>query len=78
MTRDMVQRFLLKSPRRLTISPTVLMTDPAVPYLPNSGYPPYDRGHELGVFLKMANGSESLSVVWPGKSPLLHTKGWKD
>ena len=44
----------------------VLMTDPAVPFLPNSGYGPYERGHALDVFLKTKNGSESLGVVWPG------------
>ena len=46
---------------------TVLMTDPAVPYQPNAGYPPYDHGHTLDVFLKANNGSESLGVVWPGR-----------
>ena len=44
----------------------VLMTDPAVAYIPNGGYGPYDRGHALDVFLKANNGSESLGVVWPG------------
>ena len=49
----------------------VLMTDPAVPFLPNSGYGPYERGHALDVFLKAKNGSESLGVVWPGLKVLL-------
>lgn len=44
----------------------VLMTDPAVPYLPGGDYEPYNKGHELDVFLKAPNGSESLGLVWPG------------
>ena len=42
------------------------MTDPAVAYVPNGGYGPYNRGHMLDIFLKSKNGSESLGVVWPG------------
>jgi hypothetical protein len=42
------------------------MTDPAIAFLPSSGYGPYERGHILDVFLKEKNGSESLGVVWPG------------
>lgn len=45
---------------------TVLMTDPAVAYLPNGGYGPFDRGSQKGVWLKAANGSDSLGAVWPG------------
>jgi hypothetical protein len=45
----------------------VLMTDPAVPYLPNDDYGPFNRGTELDIWLKAANKSApSLSVVWPG------------
>ncbi|KIJ92581.1 glycoside hydrolase family 31 protein [Laccaria amethystina LaAM-08-1] len=44
----------------------VLMTDPAVAYLPNQGYPPYDRGKELDIWLKGPDGKESLRLVWPG------------
>ncbi|KAH7924680.1 glycoside hydrolase family 31 protein [Leucogyrophana mollusca] len=44
----------------------VLMTDPAVPYLPNEGYGPYDRGTTDGIFMKMPNGSQALGLVWPG------------
>ncbi|KAF9528284.1 alpha-glucosidase [Crepidotus variabilis] len=44
----------------------ILMTDPAVPYLPSADYAPYEHGHALDVFLKAGNGSESLGVVWPG------------
>ena len=43
------------------------MTDPAVPYLPNDDYGPFNRGTELDIWLKAANKSApSLSVVWPG------------
>ncbi|KAF8496804.1 alpha-glucosidase [Russula emetica] len=44
----------------------VLMTDPAVGYLPGQGYETYDRGTELDVWVKTPNGSASLGVVWPG------------
>ena len=43
------------------------MTDPAVAYLPQSGYDAYDRGKELDIWLKAENGSDFLGVVWPGK-----------
>ncbi len=45
---------------------SVLMTDPAIGYLPGQGYGTYDRGTELDVWLKTPNGSFSLGVVWPG------------
>jgi alpha-glucosidase len=45
---------------------SVLITDPAMPFLPMSGYGPYERGHALDIFLKDKDGRESLSVVWPG------------
>ena len=45
------------------------MTDPAVAYLPNSGYGPFDHGEASGVWLKAADGSDFLGVVWPGKCP---------
>ncbi|KAI0263723.1 glycoside hydrolase family 31 protein [Gloeopeniophorella convolvens] len=44
----------------------VLMTDPAVAYLPGQGYGPYDRGTALDVWIKAPNGSASLGLVWPG------------
>ncbi|KAF8267580.1 alpha-glucosidase [Lactarius quietus] len=44
----------------------IMMTDPAIGYLPGQGYGTYDRGTELDVWLKAANGSSSLGVVWPG------------
>jgi len=42
----------------------VLMTDPAVAY--DDKYGTYQHGHNLDIFLKANNGSESLGVVWPG------------
>ena len=45
---------------------SVLMTDPAVAYLPGQGYEPYDLGTRLDLWLKAPNGSASLGVVWPG------------
>jgi hypothetical protein len=45
---------------------SVLMTDPAVGYLPGQGYSPYDLGTQLDLWLKAPNGSASLGVVWPG------------
>ncbi len=50
-----------------TYSKIVLMTDPAVAFLPDDeGYAPYHRGKDLGVYLKAANGSDFLGLVWPG------------
>ena len=46
---------------------SVLMTDPAVAYLPGVGYGPYDRGVAADIWLKAANGSATLGLVWPGK-----------
>jgi alpha-glucosidase (family GH31 glycosyl hydrolase) len=45
---------------------SVLMTDPAIAYLPGQDYGPYNRGTQLDVWLKAPNGSASLGVVWPG------------
>ena len=42
------------------------MTDPAVAHVPEGGYGAYDRGKKLDVWLKDANGSDALGVVWPG------------
>ena len=42
------------------------MTDPAVAYLPNQDYAPYNRGEALDVWLKGPDGKESLGLVWPG------------
>jgi alpha-glucosidase len=50
----------------MTLSTSVLMTDPAVAYVPGQGYGPYDIGTQLDLWLKAPNGSTSLGVVWPG------------
>jgi alpha-glucosidase len=42
------------------------MTDPAVAYLPGDTYAPYNRGAVDDVWMKSANGSASLGLVWPG------------
>ncbi|KAG6902075.1 hypothetical protein C0995_004774 [Termitomyces sp. Mi166 len=44
----------------------ILMTDPAVAYTPGEDYGTYNRGAESDVWLKAANGSDSLGLVWPG------------
>jgi hypothetical protein len=49
----------------------VLMNDPGVAYLPGQGYGAFDRGAADDVFLKQANGSVALGVVWPGKCLLV-------
>ncbi|KAI9433845.1 glycoside hydrolase family 31 protein [Lactarius indigo] len=57
----------------------VLMTDPAIAYLPGKGYGTYDRGTELDLWLKAANGSSSLGVVWPGVTVYpdwFHPQSW--
>ncbi|KAG5336840.1 hypothetical protein C0989_011815 [Termitomyces sp. Mn162] len=46
----------------------ILMTDPAVAYTPGEDYATFNRGTELDVWLKAANGSDSLGLVWPGSS----------
>jgi len=48
------------------LSTSVLMTDPAVAYVPGQGYDPYDLGTQLDLWLKAPNASASLGVVWPG------------
>ncbi|KAI0683191.1 alpha-glucosidase [Cytidiella melzeri] len=45
----------------------VLMTDPAVAYLPGGDYGPYNRGTETDIWLKSGDGKNfSFGVVWPG------------
>ncbi|KAH8100347.1 alpha-glucosidase [Cristinia sonorae] len=45
----------------------VLMTDPAVAYLPGESYGPFDRGTDADIWLKAANNSSPfLGAVWPG------------
>ena len=45
-----------------------MMVDPGVAYQPNVGYEAYDRGAQLGIFLRQPNGNGSFynGVVWPG------------
>ena len=50
----------------MSVVASVLMTDPAVGYLPGQGYGPYDLGTQLDLWLKSPNGSASFGVVWPG------------
>jgi hypothetical protein len=46
----------------------VLMTDPAIAFLPDDpDYAPYHRGEDLDVYLKAENGSDFLGLVWPGE-----------
>ena len=47
----------------------VLMTDPAIAYLPSENYGPYHRGVSEDIWLKSPNGSATLSLVWPGTCP---------
>lgn len=44
----------------------IVMTDPAVAYVPDENYGPLDRGTDMDVFLKMPSGEYELGVVWPG------------
>lgn len=48
-----------------------MMTDPAVAYAPGQNYTAYDNGKALDIWLKAANGSDSLGLVWPGEQTLL-------
>ncbi len=47
---------------------TVLITDLHLAYLPNAGYKPYDEGAAGDHFIKNADGSTYVGVVWPGKA----------
>ena len=42
----------------------ITMVDPALST--NDSYAPYERGHEMDVFLKNNDGSEFVGQVWPG------------
>jgi len=44
----------------------VNITDLHIAYLPSQGYMPYDTGHAGDHFVKNADGSEFVGVVWPG------------
>jgi alpha-glucosidase (family GH31 glycosyl hydrolase) len=50
----------------MSAATSVLMTDPAIAYLPGQNYEPYNLGTQLDLWLKTPNGSASLGVVWPG------------
>jgi alpha-glucosidase len=44
----------------------VTITDLHIAHLPNQGYAPYDTGHAGDHFVKTADGSEYVGIVWPG------------
>ncbi|KIJ56461.1 glycoside hydrolase family 31 protein [Sphaerobolus stellatus SS14] len=44
----------------------IMMVDPAVAYLENQSYGPFDRGLEADIFLKNPNGTIYKGLVWPG------------
>ncbi|KAI0823812.1 alpha-glucosidase [Trametes gibbosa] len=45
----------------------ILMTDPAVAYIDDGSYDPFDRGTKADIWLKAANGSSPfVGAVWPG------------
>jgi len=44
----------------------VTITDLHVAHVENQGYTPYDTGHAGDHFIKKADGSEYVGVVWPG------------
>ncbi|HEX3354040.1 MAG TPA: TIM-barrel domain-containing protein [Terriglobales bacterium] len=44
----------------------VLITDLHIAHAPNQGYSPYDTGEAGNQFVKKADGSEYVGVVWPG------------
>ncbi|KDQ16376.1 glycoside hydrolase family 31 protein [Botryobasidium botryosum FD-172 SS1] len=44
----------------------VMMVDPAVAFRPNKDYGTFDRGTNMGVFLRNPDGSLFKGIVWPG------------
>ncbi|MDE3106323.1 MAG: DUF5110 domain-containing protein [Acidobacteriota bacterium] len=44
----------------------VTITDLHIAHVPDAGYAPYDSGHAGDHFIKRADGSEYVGVVWPG------------
>lgn len=44
----------------------VLITDLHIAHAPNEGYAPYDSGEAGNNFVKRADGSEFVGIVWPG------------
>ena len=65
-TRSIVSRLAVLSLLNNLNVFLVVMTDPAVAYAPGEGYAALDRGSEMDIWLKAANGSYSLGAVWPG------------
>ena len=47
---------------------TITITDLHIADLPNSGYKPYDEGQAGDHFVKNADGTNFVGVVWPGKA----------
>jgi hypothetical protein len=43
-----------------------MMVDPAVAFLPDQGYPTFDRGLAADAYLKNPNGTTYKGLVWPG------------
>jgi alpha-glucosidase len=46
----------------------VTITDLHIAHAPNQGYAPYDTGEAGNHFVKNADGSEFVGIVWPGPS----------
>ncbi|MGH9510825.1 MAG: TIM-barrel domain-containing protein [Terriglobales bacterium] len=46
----------------------VTITDLHIAHAPNQGYTPYDSGEAGNEFVKSADGSEYVGIVWPGPS----------
>jgi len=44
----------------------VTITDLHIAHVPNQQYSPYDTGHAGDQFVKSADGSEFVGIVWPG------------
>lgn len=44
----------------------VLITDLHIAHLPGQNYSPYETGHAGDHFIKAADGSEFVGIVWPG------------
>jgi len=64
---SIIVSYAIKSPFLIPYGRIVLMTDPAVAYTPDDqNYSAYHRGKDLNIYLKAENGSDLLSLVWPG------------
>ncbi|KXN86234.1 putative alpha/beta-glucosidase agdC [Leucoagaricus sp. SymC.cos] len=61
------QYFPLNRMRDIHTQHYILMTDPAVVFLPDDeNYAPYHRGKGFNTYLKADNGSDFIGLVWPG------------